>query len=56
VVNCTYTDSEALNVRPFPNYVADDIICDTRVWTNISTQGCNALVDGGIYCNNYNVR
>jgi len=56
VVNCTYTDTEALNIQPFPNYVAGDVICDVRVWTNMSTQVCNMLYEGGIYCNNYNMR
>jgi len=54
-VNCSYFDVESLNIENLPRYISDDIICDIRVKTEIKTNMCNQLYNGGIYCNNYNM-
>jgi hypothetical protein len=55
IVNCTYYDVETLNLEFIPRYITDNIICDIRVKTEIKTNTCNKLYEGGIYCNNYNM-
>lgn len=55
IVYCNYYDEEVLNFEFIPRFITNNIICDIRVKTEIKTDTCNKLYEGGIYCNNYNM-